>query len=52
MIDLDISSYSNLMIALVLDVYKNDKALIVLSTNEIDEIDEEFKLKKFIQFII
>ncbi len=40
------------MIALVLDVYKNDKALIVLSTNEIDEIDEEFKLKKFIQSII
>jgi len=41
------------MIALVLNVYEDDKAIIELSTNEIDEIDEEFKLdlKKFNQSI-
>ncbi len=50
MTNLDISRYLNLIIALVLDVYENDEAITMLSTNEIDEIDEEFKLdlKKFI----
>jgi len=48
--NLDISRYSNLMIALVLDVYEDDEAITMLSINEIDKIDEEFKfdLKKFI----
>ncbi len=38
------------MIAFVLNVYEDNKAMIVLSTNEIDEIDKKFKLnlKKFI----
>jgi len=48
--NLDISRYSNLVIALVLDVYEDDEAITMLSINEIDKIDEEFKfdLKKFI----
>ena len=50
MTNLNISRYSNLIIALVSNVYEDDEAIIMLSTNEIDEIDEEFKLdlKKFI----
>ncbi len=38
------------MIALVSNVYEDDEAITMLSTNEIDEIDKEFKLnlKKFI----
>jgi len=38
------------MMAFVLNVYEDNKAIIVLSTNEIDEIDKKFKLnlKKFI----
>ncbi len=38
------------MITLVLDIYENDKIITMLFTNEIDEIDKEFKLnlKKFI----
>ncbi len=38
------------MIALVLDVYEDNEAITMLSINEIDKIDEEFKfdLKKFI----
>jgi len=41
------------MIALMLNVYEDNKAIAMLFVNEIDEIDKEFKLdlKKFIQFI-
>jgi len=44
------SRYSNLIIALVSNVYEDDEAIIVLFANKIDEIDKEFKLnlKKFI----
>ena len=36
------------------NVYKDDKTMIVLFVNKIDEIDKKFKLdlKKFIQFIV
>ncbi len=38
------------MIALVLDIYEDNEVITMLSTNEIDEIDKEFKLnlRKFI----
>ncbi len=50
MTNLDISKYSNLIVAFVLNVYKDNKAIAILSTNKIDKIDKEFKfnLKKFI----
>ncbi len=50
MTNLNISRYLNLMIALMLNVYEDNEAITMLSINEIDEIDKEFKLnlKKFI----
>ncbi len=38
------------MIALMLNVYEDDKTITMLSINEVDEIDKEFKfnLEKFI----
>jgi len=38
----------------MLDVYEDNKAITILFANEINEIDEKFKLnlKKFIQFIV
>jgi len=44
LINLDISRYSNLIIALILNIYKNNKVITILFANKIDEIDKEFKL--------
>jgi len=38
----------------MLNIYEDNKVIIILFINKIDNIDKEFKfnLKKFIQFII
>jgi len=54
LINLNIFRYSNLIIALVLDVYEDNEAITMLFANKINEIDKKFKLnlKKIIQFIV
>jgi len=44
LINLNIFRYLNLIIALVLDIYKDNKVIAMLFVNKINKIDKEFKL--------